>query len=279
MKVLTAAVNSPLFIELQYYSLQKYLQNEYEFIVFNNATKFPHFTNNGDLELYDKINDICKELNIKCIIVEDKIKEYNYDSSADVHNIMTEYMITNPDEYLVLDSDMFLINYLDINKYANSKCAVVIQERNNLSIKYMWNGLHYFNIHKMDKLELIRWNRLPNTDVGGETSKWFKEVCNYDNIPKCIDLRNNVNNNINYIIDNIYYIKHLWSLSWNSTEIPPFLNDTKILEYIQNDPRNINGKYFCEIYDNTFLHFRAGSNWMKKGLYLDLRIKLKNALL
>ena len=34
MKIITSVVNNPLFIEIQYYTLQKYFQGEYEFIVF-----------------------------------------------------------------------------------------------------------------------------------------------------------------------------------------------------------------------------------------------------
>jgi hypothetical protein len=35
------------------------------------------------------------------------------------------------------------------------------------------------------------------------------------------------------------------------------------LDYIRHDDRNIDGKYFTELYDDTFFHFRAGSNWDK----------------
>ena len=40
------------------------------------------------------------------------------------------------------------------------------------------------------------------------------------------------------------------------------------------------GKYFCEIYDNCFFHYRAGGNWMEHGfkLHNDLSLKLKDIL-
>ena len=37
------------------------------------------------------------------------------------------------------------------------------------------------------------------------------------------------------------------------------------MEFIKNDPRNTNGKYFCEIYDNKIFHYRAGTNWMNQN--------------
>jgi len=48
MKIITSAVN-PFFIELQYLSFKKFMKNEYEFIVFNDAKEYPDFTNGGDL--------------------------------------------------------------------------------------------------------------------------------------------------------------------------------------------------------------------------------------
>ena len=51
MKIITAVVNNPLFIEIQYYTLQKYFQGEYEFIVFNDAKQFPDFTNGNDITI------------------------------------------------------------------------------------------------------------------------------------------------------------------------------------------------------------------------------------
>ena len=52
IKVLTAVVNNPVFIEIQYFTLKKYIKCDYEFIVFNDAKQFPDFTNGGDITIY-----------------------------------------------------------------------------------------------------------------------------------------------------------------------------------------------------------------------------------
>lgn len=78
------------------------------------------------------------------------------------------------------------------------------------------------------------------------------------------------------------FIKHLWSLIWNINELPKNLqNKTKLIDFLKNDVRNRNNKFFCEIYDNVFLHYRAGGNWNREGLnfHKSLSEKLKNALL
>jgi hypothetical protein len=61
--------------------------------------------------------------------------------------------------------------------------------------------------------------------------------------------------------------------------MPNHLNQ-KIKDFIKTDPRNLNGKYFCEIYDNLFLHYRAGGNWRNEGIdfHKNLSTKLYETL-
>ena len=51
MKIITPVVNNPDFIELQYYTLKKYVKGDYEFIVFNDAKEFPDYTNYNDVTM------------------------------------------------------------------------------------------------------------------------------------------------------------------------------------------------------------------------------------
>jgi len=37
-----------------------------------------------------------------------------------------------------------------------------------------------------------------------------------------------------------------------------------LINFMENDDRNRNGKFYCELYADTFMHFRAGSNWNKE---------------
>ena len=67
MKVITAVVNNPIFIEIQYYTLKKYMKCDYEFIVFNDAKLFPDYSNGGDINIKEIIEKLCKNLKIKCI--------------------------------------------------------------------------------------------------------------------------------------------------------------------------------------------------------------------
>lgn len=268
MKIITAVVNNPTFIEIQYHTLKKYFQGEYEFIVFNDAKGFPDFTNGNDITIKPQIQYICSKLNIKCINIPNNNHRTNFDAAvrcADSMNYILQYQKNYPDKYLLLDSDMFLIDYFDINKYSQYHCAIVLQSRKQNTIQYFWNGIYYFDTTKMQNLELLNWNCCKDCDVGGMMQEWLKKQMINTDVSK-----------------KIYFMKHLSSFSWDINELPTNLkNNNKLINFFYNDLRNVNGKFFCEIYDDVFLHYRAGGNWRKEGLDLHNKLSqfLKNSLL
>lgn len=282
MKIITAVVNNPEFIEIQYHTLKKYCKNEYQFIVFNDAKGFPDFTNDGDITIKNKIEEKCKELNIQCINIPNghhRKSKVASDRTADSMNFILKYQKQNPDKYLLLDSDMFPIDYFDIEKYSIYDCAIVLQVRDNFKTRYFWNGIYYFEIPKIKDIQLMNWDRCRNCDTGGMMQKWLKNNLSEKPFPESSEL---VLSNKKFYYKNIYFIKHYSSCSWGKEEIPESIKDNeKLVNFLVNDSRNINSKFFCEIYDNIFLHYRAGGNWRKEGLHLhkNLTNMLKEALL
>jgi len=282
MKIITAVVNNPLFIEIQYHTLKKYFKGDYEFIVFNDAKGFPDFTNGNDITIKQQIEDLCNKFNIKCINIPNehhKHQECPCIRCANSMNYILQYQLENPDKYLLLDSDMFIIDYFDINKYSQYDCAIVLQSRNNNNINYFWNGIYYFDMVRMKKTELLNWDKIGNCDVGGMMQQWLKLQMNNTPIPNIYDIRSIKQT---FHTNDIYYMRHLWSCTWNISELPKNLeNNSKLIDFLHNDSRNVNGKFFCEIYDDVFLHYRAGGNWRREGMDLhnNLSLSLKNCLL
>jgi hypothetical protein len=272
MKVVTAVVNNPVFIQIQYYTLQKYMKCDYEFIVFNDAKPFHDYSNGRDINIKYSIEEMCRKLNIQCINIPNLHHIKQQDASirtADSMNFILEYQKRNPDKYLLLDSDMFLVDNFELSDYEKYDCSVVLQSRFDNKIKYFWNGLYYFDINKMNNLSLLNWNCFPSSDTGGMMQLWL--------LTQDIQDKNSLNNK-----SNIYYIEHLSSCSWNENEIPENLKDNaKLIHFIKTDPRNQNDKFFCEIYDNKFLHYRAGGNWEKRNMniHVALTLKLRELLL
>jgi hypothetical protein len=298
IKIVTAVVNNPMFIEIQYHTLKKYLKDggggggvggggggggggdgggggaaaQYEFIVFNDAKAFPDYTNDGDITLRAKIEETCHRLGIQCIALANehhKLVLSAAERCADAMNAILQYQLqhSQEDKYLLLDSDMFLIADLDINKYSAYDCAVVLQSRSH-NINYIWNGIYYFDMAKMKNKALLNWRQgmEDNTDVGGMMHNWLARQVAV--LPSSEDLRWAAPEKT-FHRDSVYFIKHLWSGSWNETELPDRLRKWgELVQFLKEDVRNVGGKFYCEIYDDVFLHYRAGGNWNKEGMGL-----------
>jgi len=283
MKILTAVVNNPEFIEIQYHTLKRFYRGDYEFIVFNDAKTFADYTNSGDTTLRQQIEDKCRELQIQCVSIQNDhhmSRDNASERSADSMNLMTRYMIEHPDQYLVIDSDMFLIHDFSADKYKEYCAAIVLQSRANPTYYYPWNGLYYFDMMKLKNTEQMRWERIPGyCDTGGHMNDWFLGQMDTRPIPNTDDIRWS---NQTFHNDLFYFIKHLWSGTWNHDETPDYIKERPtLLEFLSTDPRNTNGKFFCELYDNAFLHYRAGGNWRQEGLafHKENTKKLKSVLL
>jgi hypothetical protein len=250
MKVVTIATNNAVFIEFQYKTLKKFLQREFEYIVFNDGKDWPDHSNFYDPSLGRKaITDKCNELGIKCYEIPNEQHKF-MDSASFRHsqslNFFLGYMKENIDEYLMIDSDMFLIDYFDLEKYFAKTNACVLQSR--LGVEYIWPNFFYMNLKNATNIHLINFN-INGGDTGSCMNLWLEDC-----------LKN----------DKMFKILHLWSLTWDENKLPSNIDKT-LLEVLNNDPRNSNGKYFYEIYDEKFLHYRAGTNWMKDSR--DLHIK------
>jgi hypothetical protein len=259
MKIVTSVVNNPIFIEIQYHTLKQFMKSDYEFIVFNDAKGFADYTNDGDIFIRDKITRLCNLLNIECIEIPNDHHKTILNASyrtAESMNFILEYQKKNPDKYLLIDSDMFLIDYFNEEEFSKYDCAMVVQNRNELC--YIWNGIYYFNIKNLNT-SLMNWHCTPTSDTGGQMHKWLIKS-------------NYLNNN------KAFHIGHFKSLTWNQSNIK--FKNSKLMDFLISDPRNKDNHFFCEIYYNKFLHYRAGGNWQKKKIsdHYELSEKLKNAL-
>jgi hypothetical protein len=264
MKIVTVVVNNPDFIAMQHALLKKYITgDEYEFIVFNDAKDFPDFSNFNDISLKQQIRDMCTLLKIQCIDIPNqhhRVQKEPSHRNADSMNFILEYQKQHPDKYLALDSDMFLVDNLDLRKYAEYSCGLLLHSKG--TINYFWHGINYMDFTQLTDTELLNWNLCPTCDTGGMLHVWLdKKIAMCD--------------------ETMYFIPYLRSTTWNLKQLPDSLkSNKKLVDFLINDVRNENGNFFCEIYDDVFLHYRAGSNWRREGrdVHTKLTADLKNAL-
>lgn len=196
-KIYTFSHNRPDLIDLQYQSIKQYLQDEFEFIVFNNEK--PGSEGGYDADRISQIDLECKKLNLECI-------EVSFDQSLQVLNgqlMFTGNQYTNgvaacayslswawkniisKDKGIsvVIDSDMFLCNKVSfkdmINGYNFAHCP---SYRNNFSIIYPWNGIVIADPQNMPDVNNMTWGPgIVNgvaTDVGGELHHYRQKYKN-----------------------------------------------------------------------------------------------------
>uniref|UniRef100_A0A6C0KQX0 Nucleotide-diphospho-sugar transferase domain-containing protein n=1 Tax=viral metagenome TaxID=1070528 RepID=A0A6C0KQX0_9ZZZZ len=261
MKIVSIFTNLPIFIELQYRTIQKFIHVDFEYIIFNDGKDWPDRTNfNDPLQGRESITKKCNELQIRCITIPNDHHRTVIDASdrhTDSLAFITTFMKENKDEYLVLDSDMFLVNHLDIEKYRRYYCACVLQQRDNLT--YIWPNLFYLNMNTAPYIDQFELGMVLHGDTGSASHRWlssFSTPCPSTNLIR--------HSTIQYTNEYFYFIKHLWSCSWNETEFPLSLHPV-VLAFLKEDKRNINDTFFSEIYDETLLHYRGGTNWMNQS--------------
>jgi hypothetical protein len=285
MKVITCVVNNPIFIEIQYKTLKKYLKNDYEYIVFNDAKPYPDITNGNNVKIRTDIEDICKRLNIKCINIPNDTPYHRTikcpaTRSAIGMNFMLKYQIANPDQYLLLNSDMFLIDYLDVNeRYNGYKTAFNLRTRfsNNKKYVYMWSGIVYLDTRKIEDIYYLDWGlNYGITDVGGLTEEWINRQLNEgEKIPSVYEIE--FNKFDNYHTSNIYFMKTNRGNTWKINEIHKYLNkNKKFIEFLKEDKRNYGELIFSEFYDDIFYHYHSGGNW--RGEDIEYHNYLSNRL-
>jgi hypothetical protein len=263
MKIISIVANNPIFIELQYKTLKRFVDIDYEYIIFNDGKDWADITNfnNPNEEGKNGIIKKCIELGIKYINIPNKHHKTERDASkrhTDSSNFVLKFMRQFKDEYLMLDSDMFLIDKIDFNIYRKFNCACVLQTRSKLT--YIWPNLFYINMNKIRNSHLLDLSIIPGGDTGSASSRWLNAF-NYA-YPTCESTRKNTIQC--YSNSDFYYINHLSSGGWNEAQFPSNLNKI-LLNYFKGDVRNSNNQFFSEIYDNKILHYRAGTNWMNEN--------------
>ena len=250
MKIVSVVTNNDIFVELQYNSIKKHFSDkDVEIIIFNDAKTWPDITNFNDTTIKKQITDMCNKLSIKCIDIPNSHhinQQYASIRHGDSVNFITQYMFSNPDKYLMLDCDMFFIHDFDISEFEPYDFCYVSQSRDfpKGPMYYPWPNFFYININTVSNKELINWHPAQGLDAGGKCALWLHKLDP----------------------NKIFKIQHLSSGRWNREQMPSHI-DPNIYNFLDNDTRNKDGKYFAELYHEKILHYRASSNWMGDSFY------------
>lgn len=255
----TYSYNRPDFIEIQYKTFHKFLKDDFEFIVFNDAST---------KKMAARIKNKCKELKIRCIRIPQSIHTRPYlerDVGDDCNNPsvrncnVVQYSLDKlgfsyAGKVAIFDSDMFLIKDFSILEYMKDyDLAGSFQIRKNEynSVEYLWIGLIFFDFSTLPQRKSLNFNcglvDGVRTDTGGYSYYYLKNNpairlgrINSLSLPiaVCDDCREK-----DFCVHSTAKLR---DLGFADPEI----------KFIQSGP--LNSEFFL---DHTFLHYRAGTNW------------------
>lgn len=242
----TYAYNRPDFIEIQHKTFKKFLKDDYEFIVFNDAK---------DAQMEQAIQAMCARLAIRCVRIPQSIHNQPYlkrwpgegfhDPAVRNCNVvmysLNEIGFDHNGIVVLLDSDMFLIREFSIKNYM-SGCHIAGLEQPRNQVIYLWIGLAFLDMRTMPNHTTIDFNcgRVGNqpVDAGGQTYYY---------------LHNNPDLKVRFFAENFIHNYHF--VLGKTTHIP-----------------------LCD--DNIFFHYYAGTNWTRySDQYHSEKTKLLHTIL
>ena len=272
--IFTTAFNRPDFVDFQDKLFKKFIQDDYEYIVFSDA---------NTKELKKEMRNVCERLNIKCIDIPQHIHQQPYLPRLPGDNLhqpnirncnavqwaWDNYMSKHEGPVLLIDSDMFLIRPFSPRELMNQYDVAfvswgTVDPVTNIGYDFMWIALICFNMGTLPELNSLCFNcgRLPNTytsiDSGGWTHLYLQKYRNQLNIKY-----------ISWVCGYEFYcpykyahpdlqrpkqisseviIKNLRERSFSEDEIELVLQQPDTIELLL---------------DNHFLHYRAGTNYEK----------------
>lgn len=236
--------SNPEFIEFQDEGFKKFLEDEYEYIIYDDSSK---------PEVSDAIFSECVKRGIKYIKIPKWVFTKPYlpcpphggltNPSVQCANVLQyvyeTYIKNSSGLNMLIDNDMFLINPLHIEKYMEGYSLAGQPQRRmneNTIIDYLLPALLIFNVDTMPNKDDFNVNLGFIDDINTDTGGF-----------------------IHYYLKNNPYLK-LRNINWHypssGVEDPAF----RFVDKTWN-------MHF--LLDKKFLHFVAGSNWNNKEYYTE----------
>ena len=260
--IITSAYNRPDFVEIQHKTFQKFLQDDYEFVVFNDAR---------DSKLSRSIAKTCKTLGVKCVKIPQGIhdKPYlerfqgeNFHAPAVRNANVVQYALNNlgfahNGIVAIFDSDLFLVKDFSIESFLDGYAIAGVPQvhlQNGIEIPYLWIGIAFLDMRKLPERNLINFNcgkiKGVAVDAGGYT---YHYLTRHPEIkPKLFSMLHSSNFQCSECKKKgeqfccTHNRKLLEELNFDENQIDLLLSGLQNVEFAL---------------DGTLLHYRGGSNW------------------
>ncbi len=240
--VITHSYQRPDFIELQYETFRKFLKDDYEFVVFNDAER--------NKQMHVAIESTCKRLGLRSISIPQEIHSRPYlkrepgepydHACVRCANVVQYSLDTLGFDHdglvMIIDSDMFLVQDLNVAEFMQGYDISGFPQARG-QIEYIWNAIVFLNMNTLPAKRELNFNcgRVEGEpcDAGGYTYYYFKNhpEARFKDVPSQVFVGNHI--------------------GINREDAHPFLK-FMLEENVTN----------CEFFMNyTIFHYRGGGNW------------------
>lgn len=252
--IITYSYNRPDFIEWQYKTFEKFLLDDYEFVVFNDAR---------DVEIKNEIEAICSQYNIACIRVP---QNHQGNSPGARHQYAINYSLTTigfsyEGIVCIFDGDMFLVKKFSIIDFMkNVDIAALPQCRAN-NVFYLFPGLVFMNMCTLPNKKTMNWSggyvNGSAVDTGGQMHHYLINNPNI-RLHKMNQLyfagNASASENTELICDECKKTSNL-ACKHNTEILKKFGLDQYAISFLQEGPKG--GNEF--LLDGHFYHYRCSS--------------------
>lgn len=256
--IITSAYNRPDFIEIQHKTFEKFLKDEYEFVVFNDAR---------EADLKSSIESMCLKLGIRCINIPQAIHSQPYLYRLPLENFnapsvrnanVVQYALNNlgfshDGIVAIIDSDMFLVKEFSIVDFLNGYQIAGVPQ----GIGYLWIGIAFLDMKNLPEKTSINFNcgkinTIP-VDAGGYTYFYLK------NHPEVSVRYFAPTHSSNLSCLECLRIDENYPCSHNTALLKKIGMDDYQIYFIQSGLQNV--EFFIQ---GSFFHYRGGSNWDRR---------------
>jgi len=236
--IATVAYNKPEFIEYQYRSLKKFIKNEFDFIVYDNTV---------NAQIKKEVYAECKRLEIQVVGVPDNSGGDSTRAGASLDYALNDIRKKLYAYVMLIDSDVFLVDYYD---------AVGSLYDCDLLGRY-WNIEHifYYTNHFI-QLQLFKFPVDKNLSFAPVITDSIQLDCGgalYSYLRDYPEIRHNAIKVIPRNFITVGNIERYQVLNKNKLLLDFFKSECSIFENRSN---------FSELFQDVFIHLRAGSNWI-----------------
>jgi len=284
--IITHNYNRPDFIKIQHDTFKKFLLDDYEYIVFNDAT---------DHVLKRKIDNVCSRLNIRCIPVTQEGRTQpntNIDMSKYVfwaglrHAEAISYSLETigfdyPGVVMMIDSDMFLSKIFSVEKYMKGYDIAGLSQIRGYA-HFLWAGLIFFRMDTLPNKHSMQFKGGVAGDVPCDTGgslhyylqenpsvriRYFDQDCRLF-LDKDFNVYGIHNTLLTKFEDPFFYpqCKFCKNANVRCTHSGAILSelgiDSKIVSLVEH--KNFIPEIELVLKD-TFIHYQAVSNYRKKS--------------